>query len=260
MFTAGCCSFRSNSSSFHLFIELSCSTTTAGLAMGRRPLDKNAPRKPASSFMLYMQHRRQTCPEQFASLTFGERSQVLGAEWTQLSAEAKEPYLMEANRQRDDYKALMVEYQKSDNYRAWISAQQQRPDTANKAPSSKWKRCDTEKPATAGRKRLNTTGTRWLTPAAATNTEHQISIFTQEFLECNRIREVASRQLKKRVSHSPPFLIILRSITGGSVGGRDGSFEQIRGHPHKCRGSREKSDRFCHAITQRRRPTGQAIV
>ncbi|GAA31213.2 High mobility group protein 20A [Clonorchis sinensis] len=143
--------------------------------MRRRPQDKNAPRKPPTAFMLYVKQRRLQS-EQLASLAFGERNRILGSEWSNLPADQKAGFFNEAKELRDKYTQLLAEYKKSDAYKDWLAS----------AGST-----EMQKTKARGKHKLDPI-------SGSVQPDCKIPIFTHEFLEYNRLREVVLRQLKKQ--------------------------------------------------------------
>lgn len=144
--------------------------------MRGKSVDKNAPRKPLTAFMMFMKERRSTC-ENLASLTFRERNRILGAEWSQMSNEQKQIYCSRAAEEREKYNALLAEYKCSDSYKAWLAS-----NDGNHIKKPRRKKGESSVPERDSRE-----------------SDFKVSIFTTEFLQYNRLREVILRQLKKQV-------------------------------------------------------------
>ncbi|CAH8599278.1 unnamed protein product [Schistosoma turkestanicum] len=151
--------------------------------MRKTPYDKNAPRRPLSAFMLFMKKRREES-EYIASKPFSERNRIISTEWAALSAEEKQIYTDQAAEARESYKKLFAEYKTTDNYKKWLASNEMINTNGSKAG------CKRPVKQMSHNKNNNN------------NIEEdcKISIFTHEFLEYNRLREVILRQLKKQVS------------------------------------------------------------
>ncbi|THD23965.1 High mobility group protein 20A [Fasciola hepatica] len=142
--------------------------------MRGRSVDKNAPRKPLTAFMMFMKERRSNS-ESLASLPFGERNRILGAEWSQMSKEQKQVYSSRAAEERAKYNVLLAEYKSSESYKTWLASN----EGYVKNPKRK----------------------KGVQPEAERDSREsnfRVSIFTTEFLQYNRLREVVLRQLKKQ--------------------------------------------------------------
>ncbi|CAH8596458.1 unnamed protein product [Dicrocoelium dendriticum] len=147
--------------------------------MRKIPKDKNAPRKPPSAFMLFMRQQRLQSAE-LASLPFGERNRVVGAEWSKLSAEKKAEFFNQAKVEREKYNQSLAEYKKSDTYKNWLAS----AENLGKSASKKGRRSG---------KLSSSIGN-----SASNQPDFKIPIFTHEFLEYNKLRETVLRQLKKQ--------------------------------------------------------------
>nr|CAX73377.1 High mobility group protein 20A [Schistosoma japonicum] len=152
--------------------------------MRKAPYDKNAPRRPLSAFMLFMKKRRQES-EYIASKSFSDRNRIVSAEWAALSAEEKQVYTDQAAEGRESYKKLFAEYKTTDNYKNWLASNQIVNANSSKASCKR-----------SGKLKRQISHPR----NSDTNSDCKISIFTHEFLEYNRLREVILRQLKRHAS------------------------------------------------------------
>ncbi|VDP94537.1 unnamed protein product [Echinostoma caproni] len=150
-------------------------------------VDKNAPRKPLTAFMLFMKARRSSS-EYVASLPFKERNRLLGAEWSELPKDEKQAYCSKAAEEREKYKVLLAEYKSTDAYKAWLAS------SDNHVKKSKGKR-----------------GLARESEPNPYESNFKVSIFTGDFLQYNRLREVVLRQLKKQVRII--LLLLFRYIT-----------------------------------------------
>ncbi|CAH8679650.1 High mobility group protein 20A [Schistosoma haematobium] len=149
--------------------------------MKKAPYDKNAPRRPLSAFMLFMKKRRQES-EYIASQSFSDRNRIIATEWAALSAEEKQVYTDQAAEDRESYKKLFAEYKTTDNYKKWLAS--------NETVNANGPKAGCKRPV----KQISHTKNNDI------EADCKISIFTHEFLEYNRLREVILRQLKKHVS------------------------------------------------------------
>ncbi|CAH8862112.1 unnamed protein product [Trichobilharzia szidati] len=154
--------------------------------MRKAPYDKNAPRRPLSAFNLFMRKRRQES-EVIASKPFGERNRIVSAEWANLSVEDRQMYTDQAAEARESYKKLFAEYKTTDSYKNWLASNQMAATNASKSGCKKSRK--PQKQMYPGGNNNNTL-----------DDDFRISIFTQEFLEYNRLREATLRQLKKQIT------------------------------------------------------------
>ncbi|KAJ1973881.1 hypothetical protein H4R35_003882, partial [Dimargaris xerosporica] len=84
----------------------------------RRPrIDKCAPPKPKNAFELF---RNERLPElQRKGVPFGDRSRIIGVQWKELDSEQRQPYHIQACRDKSDYLQQMAAYKKTENYRRY---------------------------------------------------------------------------------------------------------------------------------------------
>lgn len=144
---------------------------------------KNAPRRPLSSFALFVRQRKLTCPE-IASKSIAELNRLLASEWSTMSADDKQVFQDEANKERVDYKRAYEEYKQTNEYKNWLELKNKQKGLVKSKGNLK----DCRK------KRANQ-----VQQDDAYEDKCRVSIFTVEFLEYNRIRELTLRQLKKQV-------------------------------------------------------------
>uniref|UniRef100_A0A5K3ESG5 HMG box domain-containing protein n=1 Tax=Mesocestoides corti TaxID=53468 RepID=A0A5K3ESG5_MESCO len=141
----------------------------------------NAPSRPRSAFNLYMQYRL-SHDEDLVARPFIERRRLIGGEWSAMSQQQKQIYRDQAICEREKYLKEFDEYKKTDEYKEWIAKQE---------ISQSLKR---------GKK---TTGKHNVEDGLGDGVSskfRRVPIFTQEFLEYNRQREMSLRHLRKQVT------------------------------------------------------------
>lgn len=144
----------------------------------------NAPTRPRSSFNLFMQSRLSQSAE-ISSRTFAERSRILGGEWSALSKEDKQMFNEQATREREKYKEDLAAYKNTQEYKDWVAKHEgEQAASVNKGGKRPIK--------------LQMDPDGDLSDSISSKVA-RIPIFTHEFLEYNRQREMSLRQLRKQV-------------------------------------------------------------
>ncbi|KAK7096435.1 high mobility group protein 20A-like [Littorina saxatilis] len=146
--------------------------------------DANAPKMPLSGYLRYLTERREKLRMENPSLSFTEISKQLGAEWSSLPQHEKQRYLDEAEKDKERYNREMEAYQQTDAYRAF-----------KKQLTSKSK--DNEAEAT---QHIPNTNLEVLNLDEDESGTFDIPIFTEEFLDHNKVRDGELRQLRKQTT------------------------------------------------------------
>uniref|UniRef100_H2Y957 HMG box domain-containing protein n=1 Tax=Ciona savignyi TaxID=51511 RepID=H2Y957_CIOSA len=126
--------------------------------------DDNAPKKPLSGYVRFMNKRRDEILRHNPTLTFAEITKLLGEEWSSLSPSEKRIYLDIAEKEKQKYWREVEEYQRSDAYKVFI------------------KKGKEDVPSSSNEK---------------SNISSAVPIFTTEFLEHNKSKETELHQLNK---------------------------------------------------------------
>lgn len=145
--------------------------------------DWNAPKQPLSGYIRFVNERREKLRVENPSLTFVELTRMLGAEWTKLPQHEKQKYLDDADRDKERYLREMEAYQKTDTYKMFKQQQEKRIKAEMENEN-----LNNIKLEGLGEEETNTSGA------------FNIPIFTEEFLDHNKLRETDLRQLRKQTT------------------------------------------------------------
>ncbi|XP_026481209.1 high mobility group protein 20A isoform X2 [Ctenocephalides felis] len=136
--------------------------------------DAGAPKQPLTGYIRFMNERRESLKAEKPTLGFVELTRLLAEEWGSLEAAKKKQYLDAAEQDRERYLREVDEYKQNAAKTVPAETPQQNSKQANNNP-----------PAQKSLKQEDVP------------TELDIPIFTEEFLEHNKIRETELRQLRK---------------------------------------------------------------
>ncbi|XP_064596050.1 high mobility group protein 20A-like [Liolophura sinensis] len=152
------------------------------------PKDMNAPKQPLTGYVRFLTERREKIRQENPNLTFSELTKLLGAEWSKLPQHEKQRFLDEAEKDKERYAREVEAYQKTDAFKLFKLQQEKRRKTVME---------DTENNPTG----LNGTGMELMCDR---DDEEQgtfdIPIFTEDFLDHNKVREGELRQLRKQTT------------------------------------------------------------
>jgi isopenicillin N synthase-like dioxygenase len=84
--------------------------------------DPNAPKRPATAYLLFCQEQREKMKQHYPNLNFSELTRELGYKWSEMPHEEKKKYIEEAERQREKYLRDFDEYQKSESYKQFMKS------------------------------------------------------------------------------------------------------------------------------------------
>jgi len=93
-----------------------------GSASGKAPKDKNAPKKPLSSYLIFSNEHRPILQSANKDKKITEIAKLIAVEWKQCSAEDKKKYEDKAKDLKEEYTLKFEEYKKSDEYKQHVSA------------------------------------------------------------------------------------------------------------------------------------------
>lgn len=147
------------------------------------PKDSNAPKGPLSGYMLFMSDQREVLRQTNAGLAFHEITKLVAQKWAQLDTSEKTKYLEAAEADKERYQKELEEYQKTDAYKNFMQKQNQ--DDSPTPPKKPRKEVVEERKEEEEEE------------VAPTQSSLEIPIFTEEFLNHNKIREAELRQLRK---------------------------------------------------------------
>ena len=181
----------------------------------KKKKDKNAPHKPLNGYVLFLNQNRARILQENPGVEFPDVTKKLAAEWAQLADEKRQPFLQQAEQDRQRYRQELQQYKASDAFRAFQQSLLPADPHSGRAaggdvvvvrkkpgPKPKNKAAATE-PA-AGRAAAgpyvtsrteespSATPDSWQTPSKS-----DIPIFTDEFLDHNKVRETELRKLRK---------------------------------------------------------------
>lgn len=152
----------------------------------KRARDMNAPKQPLTGYVRFLNDRREKIRADNPALSFSEITKLLGAEWTKLAPEDKQRYLDEAERDKERYMKELESYHQTEAYQLFLRKQLDRKNEndashtsvngalAEGAADNRSSRVDDELPT------------------------FDIPIFTEEFLDHDKLREAELRQLRKQ--------------------------------------------------------------
>lgn len=162
-----------------------------------RSFGPNAPQKPSNAFMLFLRHRCNQSSD-LSSLPFVEKRRHISTMWASLAQEQKQIYIDQATAERRTYEKKFAEYKKTDEYKQWLAK-----NANNKSSRGK-----------TGKFVKDMNGDAGYFDDEFAFKFRRIPIFTPEFLEYNRKREMQLRNLRKEVcflQFSSKFIIFCRS-------------------------------------------------
>lgn len=84
--------------------------------------DKNAPKRPLSSYILFGNHVRST-NEKISALSINEQAAAIAQLWRSASDEEKQKYVEQAALCKEKYAKERAEYEKSSQYQEFLKAQ-----------------------------------------------------------------------------------------------------------------------------------------
>ena len=87
----------------------------------RYPKSKGAPKHPLSSYTHFLNDHRERVREDSPDMSNKELNKKLASEWSQLGQEEKQKYVERADLDKKRYHHEFLEYQKTDNYKEFIS-------------------------------------------------------------------------------------------------------------------------------------------
>ncbi|XP_077564102.1 high mobility group protein 2 isoform X2 [Haemaphysalis longicornis] len=150
----------------------------------KRARDVNAPEKPLTGYVRFLNDRREAVRAANPTANFSDITKILANEWSKLGPQEKQKYLDEAEKDRVRYSKEMEQYQQTEAYKMFTKKQH-------------------EKKAAKG-----DDGRAATTNGTAADVGHEdgkkddvpgfeIPIFTEEFLDHNKGCEAELRQLRK---------------------------------------------------------------
>ncbi|XP_018332960.1 high mobility group protein 20A [Agrilus planipennis] len=156
----------------------------------KRPKDATAPRHPLTGYVRYLNDRRESVRAANPNLPFSEITKILASEWSSLPSDKKQQYLDAAEQDRERYTREYNAYKQTEAYKLFTQQQHEKKMKENKE-EIKPQNIPQQNSLPAKEKDL-----------PINNNEHDaanfdIPIFTEEFLDHNKTRDVELRQLRK---------------------------------------------------------------
>ena len=170
----------------------------------RYPKGVGAPKQPLSGYVHFLNERRESVRGENPDITFSELSKKLAAEWSNLPEEEKLKYNEMAKKDKDRYDKEFAEYQTTEQYKNYLESQKEHNNTNNskdgEGSSKSKKKKKTSAPAREDRNSFDESdGEVCLAePARENSNSFDIPIFTEEFLDHNKARELELKQLRKQ--------------------------------------------------------------
>jgi len=166
----------------------------------RYPKGMGAPKQPLSGYVHFLNERREAVRAQNRDITFSDLSKKLASEWSKLGDDAKNKYNEMARRDKERYEREFTDYQSTDAYRNFMESQ--RTTEMSSSVKKKKKSVDVSSKRSSfeesdGEREDPPMLVAGSTPNSST---FHIPIFTEEFLEHNKVREHEMRQLRKQTN------------------------------------------------------------
>jgi len=167
----------------------------------RYPKGVGAPKQPLSGYVHFLNERRETVRAENPDITFSDLSKKLAAEWSALKEIQKIKYNEMAKLDKERYDKEFTEYQMTDAYKQYLESQQ----TGEAAGPAKKKSKKTSSVSTSKRPSFDESdheASRDEPPQLTISRSSDggpsnFPIFTEEFMEHNKVREQEVRQLRK---------------------------------------------------------------
>ncbi|KAJ2949158.1 hypothetical protein O0L34_g6099 [Tuta absoluta] len=191
----------------------------------KAPRDVTAPRQPLTGYVRYLNERRNQLRAEHPEMGFAELTRQLASDWSKLPAEEKQHYLDAADQDKERYIREWAEYKKTDAYKEFrkIQMEQKEGTSAKKAKQTSvlvennlTPAANVQPPAdlnaptvaavstvTVPRQATPPRPRPCITPATVCVMgedlpgDTDIPIFTDQFLQHNKLRESELRQLRK---------------------------------------------------------------
>ncbi|BES92984.1 High mobility group 20A [Nesidiocoris tenuis] len=136
--------------------------------------DVTAPRQPLTGYVRFLNDRRDHIRAENPNMPFSEITKVLAAEWSNLAQDQKQAYLTAAEQDRERYAQELAAYKQSDAYRIFSEQQQVVKKVKEENEENSFQE-----------------------PENNEMNGYDIPIFTEDFLDHNKSREIELRQLRK---------------------------------------------------------------
>jgi len=176
----------------------------------RYPKGAGAPKQPLSGYVHFLNERRDSVRGENPDITFSELSKKLAAEWSSLPEDEKSKYNEMAKIDKNRYDKEFADYQNTDQYKNYLESQKIDPNqsasTASVNGDSKAKKKKKAGVSPAASVREETRNSfddsdgelSVAEPQRENSNSFDIPIFTEEFLDHNKARELELKQLRKQ--------------------------------------------------------------
>jgi len=174
----------------------------------RYPKGVGAPKQPLSGYVHFLNERRESVRGENPDITFSDLSKKLAAEWSGLEELDKNKYNDLAKRDKDRYDKEFADYQHTDSYKLYLESQKEQGSGG--AAGSGDQRQKKKKKSMAGsslardskRNSFDESDGEMVVaePHRENSNSFDIPIFTEEFLDHNKARELELRQLRKQTT------------------------------------------------------------
>ncbi|EDO41032.1 predicted protein, partial [Nematostella vectensis] len=139
--------------------------------------DVNAPKAPLTGYVRFLNEHREKVRSENPDLPFHEVTRILGNMWSQLPTPQKQLFLEEAEKDKERYMKELEEYQRTDTYKMFIAKQKALKKGRAQISLNSFAMDDDD--------------------GDVAQTDGDIPIFTEEFLNYNKVRENELRKLRK---------------------------------------------------------------
>jgi len=172
----------------------------------RYPKGVGAPKQPLSGYVHFLNERRESVRGENPDITFSDLSKKLAAEWSALAEPEKNKYNELAKRDKDRYDKEFSDYQHTDGYKHYLQSQREQGSggSAGGDQRVKKKKKTTGSSIARDSKRNSFDESDGEVVVSEPHRENansfDIPIFTEEFLDHNKARELELRQLRKQTT------------------------------------------------------------
>ncbi|VDM32747.1 unnamed protein product [Hydatigera taeniaeformis] len=147
------------------------------------------------------------------SRPFNERRRIISVEWSSLPQEQKEIYYKQAIVERTKYEEVFAEYKKTEEYKRWLARQEYKKSLQRKKNGKSSKEIHDD---------IDSFDDEY------SSKFRRIPIFTHEFLEYNREREMSLRHIRKQVTKLDEETALLREHVNNLASAETSLEQQIK--------------------------------
>ncbi|XP_029469934.1 SWI/SNF-related matrix-associated actin-dependent regulator of chromatin subfamily E member 1-related [Rhinatrema bivittatum] len=148
----------------------------------RKKVLPNGPKAPVTGYVRFLNERREQIRVKHPDLPFPEITKMLGAEWSKLQPADKQRYLDAAEREKQQYMKELREYQQSEAYKMCAEKMQEKKIKKEESGLAAVSTLLNGHPHKLGADGFST---------------FDVPIFTEEFLDQNKVREAELRRLRR---------------------------------------------------------------